>query len=156
MKKMVMVGISIILIVCGAGLLWADGVLTTALDSPAQIVQARKAMMKAIKANMGDMAQKFEAGSVSAISANALGVAVMAQVMPPLYKETYSDVYGGKGKYFKGAAPADFEAACQSFYTAAQAVAAGAGKNDKSAVAAAMVQVQQSCGACHKAYRGKY
>ncbi len=139
-----------------AGVLWADGVLTTALDSPGRIVQARKAMMQAIKANMGDMAQKFEAGSVSAMAANAMGVAVMAQVMPPLYKETYTEVYGGQGKYFKGAAPAEFEAACQSFYAAAQAVGAAAAKNDKSAAAAAMVTAQQSCGACHKAYRGKY
>jgi len=139
-----------------AGLLWAGGVLPVGDASPQQVVAARKAMMHAIKANMGDIGKKFEAGALADIRANAASAEVMGRLMPPLYGKKHESAYSGKGKYFTGAAPADFEAASERFRAAAEKVQAGAAAGDKAAVGAAMGEVQGSCGACHKAYRGKF
>ncbi|MBI9086463.1 MAG: cytochrome c [Desulfobacterales bacterium] len=145
-----------ILVLAVAGLLWAGGVLPVADGSPQQVVAARKAMMQAIKLNLGDIGKKFEAGTLADIAANAASVEVMGRVMPPLYREKHESAYTGKGKYFTGAAPADFEAAAETFRAAAQKVNDGAAAGDKAAVAAGVGEVQASCGACHKAYRGAF
>lgn len=145
-----------ILILAVAGLLWAGGVLPVADGSPQQVVAARKAMMQAIKLNLGDIGKKFEAGALADIAANAASVEVMGQLMPTLYQAKHESAYTGTGSYFTGAVPADFEAAAENFRAAAQKVKDGAAAGDKASVAAAMGDIQGSCGACHKAYRGKF
>lgn len=145
-----------ILVLAVAGLLWAGGVLPVADGSPGQVVAARKAMMQAIKLNMGDIGKKFEAGALADIAANGASVEVMGQLMPPLYREKHESAYMGKGKYFTGASPADFEAAAERFRAAAQKIKDGAAAGDKAAVAAGVGEVQASCGGCHKAYRGAF
>ena len=145
-----------VLVLAVVGLLWAGGVLPVGDGSPQQVVAARKAMMKAIKLNMGDIGKKFEAGATADIAANGASVEVMGQLMPPLYREKHESAYTGKGKYFTGAAPADFEAAAERFRAAAQKIKDGAAAGDKAAVAAGVGEVQASCGGCHKAYRGKF
>ena len=156
MKRLTVVALAAILILSIAGLLQAEGVLKTGMDSPQQIVNTRKYLMHTAKLNVEDAAQKFEAGNIGAIQANGAALALSAKVMPPLYKEKYEGAYAGQGKYFKGAAPADFEAAAESMHTSAQQVRLTAEKGDKDVVAQAMGDVLQSCGACHKAYRGDF
>lgn len=138
------------------GVLWAGGVLPVGDATPGQVVTARKDMMQVIKLNMGDLGKKFEAGAVADMEANAAAVEIMGRMMPTLYRETYKSAYDGKGKYFTGASPADFEAAAERFRAAAQKVRSSAAAGDKGAVAAAMGELGGSCGACHKAYRGSF
>jgi cytochrome c556 len=156
MKRLTVVALASILILSFVGLLRAEGVLKTGMDSPQQVVQTRKYLMHTAKLNAEDAAQKFEAGNIGAIQANGAALELSAKVMPPLYKEKYEGAYAGQGKYFKGAATADFEAAAETMRAAAQQVRMSAEKGDRDAVAQAMGEVQQTCGACHKAYRGDF
>ena len=156
MKRFGVVMLVLVLVLAAAGLLWAEGVLKTGMDSPQQIVKTRKYLMQTAKLNAADAAKKFEAGNVGDLQANGAALALAAKVMPPLYKDKYETAYDGKGKYYKGAVPGDFEAAAEVMRAAAQAVRMNAEKGDKQAAAAAMGELQQSCGACHKAYRGNF
>jgi len=156
MRHLKVAAMTVAMVLAVAGMLWAGGVLPVMDASPDQVVSARKAMMKAIKVNMGDIGKKFEAGAIADIQANAAAVEIMGRLMPTLYGQKYESAYSGKGKYFTGAAPADFEAASEKFRSAAEQVLAGAKAGDKAAVGAAMGAAQGSCGACHKAYRGKF
>jgi cytochrome c556 len=156
MRRWIVGSVVVMLTLLVAGMLYAEGVLKTDMRSPEQIVKARKYLMQAVKLNVGDAAKKFEAGNMADIQANGAALALMGKVMPPLYKDTHETAYSGKGKYYKGAAPADFEAAAEKFRVAAQTVRMQAEKGNKDGVAKAMGQLQQSCGACHEAYRGKY
>jgi cytochrome c556 len=156
MKRIITVVLAAALVFSVAGLLWAEGVLKTGLDSPRQIVHTRKYLMHTAKLNVEDAAAKFEAGDFGAIQANGAALVLSAKVMPPLYKEKHAQAYTGQGKYFKGAAPADLEAAAEAMRAAAQQVRMSAEKGDKNGAAQAMGQLQQSCGACHKAYRGDF
>ena len=156
MKRFTVALLASILVLSLVGRLWAEGVLKTDMDSPQQVVKTRKYLMQTVKLNVEDAAKKFEAGQIGAIAANGAALALSAKVMPPLYKDKHEDAYAGKGKYFKGAAPADFEAAAESMRLGAQEVRANAEKGDKNALAQAMGTMQQSCGACQKAYRGDF
>ena len=144
------------MVLAAAGLLWAGGVLPMDLGDGAQVVAARKDMMRAMKLNMGDIGNKFQAGGVGAIPANAAALEIMGRVMPPLYRERHESAYSGKGKYFTGGDSAGFAAASEKFRLAAQKALDGARAGDKDAVAAAMGELGGSCGACHKAYRGSF
>ncbi len=145
-----------ILVLSLVGMLWAEGVLKTDMDSPQQVVKTRKYLMQTVKLNAEDAAKKFEAGQIGAIAANGAALALSAKVMPPLYRDRHEGAYAGKGKYFKGAAPADFEAAAEVMRLAAQQVRQNAEKGDQDALARAMGALQQSCGACHQPYRGDF
>ena len=156
MKRLGTVAAVVTMVFFAAGWLWADGVLPTDLNAPDRVVEARKAMMNAIKANVGAMGNNFQAGTMENLQASGLAVAVMAQVMPPLYRETYPDAYSGKGKYFKGAPAPEFEAAAERLRASSSQAVDAAGQNDKRAVVEAMVEVQNACGRCHDAYRGSF
>ena len=156
MKRSIVASVALILVLSVSGLIWAEGVLKTDMDSPQQIVKTRKYLMQSVKLNAADAAKKFEAGNIGDLQANGAALALAAKVMPPLYKNKYETAYDGKGKYYKGAAPGDFEAASEVMRSAAQAVRMNAEKGDNQAAAVAMGELQQSCGACHKAYRGNF
>lgn len=156
MRRWMVGSFIVVLTLLIAGMLYAEGVLKTDMRSPNQVVKARKYLMWAAKMNVGDAAKKFEAGNITDIQANGAALALMGKVMAPLYKDTHESAYNGEGKYYKGAAPADFEAAAEKFRLAAQTVRMQAEKGDKDGVANAMGLLQKSCGACHDAYRGKY
>lgn len=156
MKPVFVTVVSFVLVALAAGTMWAGGVLPTDMGSPQQVVSARKAMMHAVKLDMGDMGKKFESGALADIQANAASVAVLARLMPPLYREPHEAAYDGKGKFFKGAAPGEMEAASEALRAGAQAAFDAAATGDKPAVAAAVGQMQQACGACHKAFRGSF
>lgn len=156
MRRWIVGSVILVLTLSFAGMLYAEGVLKTDMRSSEQVVKTRKYLMHAIKLNVGDAAEKFEAGNIADIQANGAALALMGKVMPPLYKDIHEDAYSGKGKYYKGAAPADFEAAAEVFRVAAQNLRMQAEKGDKEGVVQAMGQLQQSCSACHDAYRGEY
>jgi cytochrome c556 len=156
MKRLVSVSLGLFLVLALTGTLWSQGVLKTGMDSALQVVQTRKYLMDTVKLNVEDAAKKFEADRLGDIQANGAAVSLAAKVMPPLFREKHEAVYDGQGKFFKGAEPAAFEAACETMRTAAQNVRMSAEKGDKAEVMAAMGALQQSCGACHSAYRGSF
>lgn len=156
MKRFAIAALVSVLVLSVAGLLWAQGVLQTDMGSAQQVVKARKYLMHAVKLNVGDAAAKFEAGRIADIQANGAAIALAAKVAPPLYRETLESAYDGTGKYYKGAPPGDFEAASEAMRVAAQQVRTSAEKGDRDGVARAMGQLQESCGACHKPYRGSF
>lgn len=156
MKRFKVVVWASVLVLSVAGLLWAQGVLQTDMGSAKQVVKTRKYLMHAVKLNVGDAAAKFEAGRIADIQANGAAIALAAKVAPPLYKEKHAGAYDGTGKYYKGAPAADFEAASETMRVAAQQLRMHAEKGDADGVAQAMGRLQQSCGACHKPYRGAF
>jgi cytochrome c556 len=148
--------LSVLLLVLGGGLIWGNGVVPTDMNSPKDIVQARKALMMAIKTNMDDAAQKLKQGNVKDIQANARAVDVMARLIPPLYRDTYKEVYTGEGNFFKGAPAAEIQAIAAKLSAAAQVLQNAAAGENKGAAQAGIGKVYQSCGLCHKPYRGKF
>ena len=102
--------------------------------------------------------KELKAGKIEDISADGANVAAIATVLPVFYKETYKDVYPVKGSktYFKGAKPAEYEAASDKMRAAGMAIKMAAEKKDKAGVSAALEALGGSCGGCHKAFRGKY
>lgn len=156
MKRVYITTIGSILVLGLAGLLWANGVIPMDMGSAKEIVSARKALMVAIKLNMDDVKQKADKDDLGDIQANAAALDVMARVMPPLYRQKHEDVYTGKGKYYKGAPPAEFELICENLQFAAKGLFDSASKKDKAGVKTGIGKVYQTCGVCHKAYRGDF
>jgi cytochrome c556 len=156
MKRLSVVSLGLFLVLAVTGTLWSQGVLKTGMDSPLQIVKTRKYLMHTVRLNFEDGAKKFEAGRLGDIQANGAAAALAAKVMPPLFRERHETAYDGQGKFFKGAEPEVFEAACEAMRAAAQNVRISAEKVDKAGVMEAMGALQQSCGTCHNAYRGSF
>ena len=97
MKAFKVMLMSVLLSVLGVGWLWGSGVIPTDMNSPKDIVQARKALMMAIKMNMDDVKQKLKQGHLKDIQANAQAIDVMARILPPLYQKTHKEAYTGTG-----------------------------------------------------------
>ena len=152
--KIVLAGIMVLVLISGG--LWAAGVVPTDMNSPGDIVQARKALMMGIKMNMDDVTQKLKQDRVKDIQANAQAIDVMARLLPPLYRDTHKEVYTGEGNFFKGAPAEKIQAIASKLSTAAQALKMAAANEEKKAVQAGIGKVYQTCGLCHKPYRGKF
>jgi cytochrome c556 len=147
---------SVLFCILVSGWLWADGVVPTDMDSPKDIVQTRKALMMGIKMNMDDVTQKLKQGNLEDIQANAQAIDVMARLLPPLYRDAHKEAYTGTGNFFKGAPAADIQAIAVKLSTAAQALKTAAANKDKGALQTNIGKVYQTCGSCHKPYRGKF
>lgn len=156
MKAVKIVLAGVVLLAMGGGLLWGDGVVPTDMNAPKDIVQTRKALMLAIKTNMEDAAWKLKQGHLKEIGANAQAVNVMARLTPPLYREVYKDAYTGEGSFFKGAPAGEFQAVAAKLSSAAQALQKAAAEGSQGAIQAGIGKVYQSCGLCHKPFRGKF
>jgi cytochrome c556 len=160
-KRLVILGLVVFFVLTTGTLLYAhfaNAVLKTDMSDPAQVVSARKGLMQAIRGNMIDINKKMKAGKIEDISADGANVAAIATVLPVFYKETYKDVYPVKGSktYFKGARPADYEAASEKMRAPGMAIKMAAEKKDKAGVSAGLEALTGSCGGCHSAFRGKY
>ena len=156
MKAVKIVLAGVVLLAMGGGLLWGDGVVPADMNAPKDIVQARKALMQAIKTNLEDAAWKLKQGHLKEIGANAQAVDVMARLTPPLYREVHKDAYTGEGSFFKGAPAEEFQALAAKLSSAAQTLQTAAAEGNQGAIQAGMGKVYQSCGLCHKPYRGKF
>ena len=160
-RKKLICGLVGLLVLATGTLIFAQmgmGVLKGDMSDPAQVVSARKEFMHAIQGNMGDLNNKLKAGHIKDMAANGTSIAALATALPVLFKETYKEVYPVKGSatYYKGADPAEFEAAADKLRSAGMAIMEAAQKNDKAGVSAGMEALKGSCGGCHSAFRGKY
>jgi cytochrome c556 len=144
------------LLIMACGLIWGDGIVPTDMNSPKDIVQARKALMMAIKMNMDDVKQKLKQGHLKDIQANAQAIDVMARILPPLYQKTHKEAYTGTGNFFKGAPAEEIQSIAAKLSAAAQALQTAAAGEQKGAIQAGIGKVYQTCGLCHKPYRGKF
>ena len=156
MKAFKVMLMSVLLSVLGVGWLWGGGFILTDMNSPKEIVQARKALMMAIKINMDDVKQKLKQGHFKDIQANAQAIDVMARIMPPLYQKPHKEAYTGTGNFFKGAPADEIQGIAAKLSTAAQALQTAAAAEQKGAIQAGIGKVYQTCGFCHKPYRGKF
>ena len=138
--------------------LFATDVLGPGSNPAAQIVGARKLAMRAIGANVGDLKGKVAKGESKAVAANANAIASLATFLPTVYDKEYSEVYpvAGSPYYFKGATVEEVRKLSGNLNREAETLAALAMKEDKAGVEAQMNKLLGSCGACHKAARGKY
>ena len=148
--------IALLILLFAPGILWAGSVVPTGMDDPGVVIQTRKAAMHAIKMNMDDVNKKLNDKKYKDIQANAKAVDALARVLPPLYKEVLKDAYDGKGTYYKGAPGNEIESISEKMSIAAQSIFSAAGSEKKSDIAAGMATVYQTCGMCHKKYRGKF
>jgi cytochrome c556 len=156
MHSFKVVFICITILIFGMGSLWGAGVVPSDMNSPGEVVQARKALMMAIKINMDDVGKKLKLGQLNDIRANALSIDVMARLIPPLYRETLREAYTGEGNFFKGAPQQKIQSIATKLSGAAQTLGSAAARKDKGAIQAGIGKVYQTCGACHKPYRGKF
>ena len=109
MKLYITMGIIISLVLISAGAIWAGNAIDTNMGEPGKIVQARKTAMHAIKLNMDDANVKVKDKNLKSIQANAIAVDALARILPPLYKDTHSGAYDGKGVFYKGAPSLEIE-----------------------------------------------
>ena len=156
MKRWIIVSLVIGLFFMCAGLLYAGGVMKTDMNSGEEVVKTRKFLMHTLGFNLKDIGPKFEAGKIADVKANASSIALAAMVMPPLFKEKYEAVYTGKGKYYKGAVPAEFEAAAEKLLESADALMKAADAGNAGAAKEALIGLPLSCKGCHTAYQGTF
>jgi cytochrome c556 len=150
--------LGLLMVLTAAGAIWAADVLDAAMDSPREVVAARKGLMSAIGGNMRDMVEKLQSGRTAAVTFNAGTISAIAAVLPPLYRQAHADAYPFQGSkaYYRPGPPAEFETAAANMKSAAEALGVAAVKADKSEVEAALEPLKSSCGACHSAFRGQY
>jgi cytochrome c556 len=136
----------------------AQGVLRTAMDSPAEVVEARKLMMKTLAGNMKDINDKIRSGQTEAVAINAASIGAVAVILPPLYKDRHDGVYPfpGSQSFFKGGPAGGIESASMRLKTDADSLRSVAEKKDAPGVQAAFDAMKPACGACHSVFRGKY
>jgi len=90
MHSFKVVFICITILIFGMGSLWGAGVVPGDMNSPGEVVQARKALMMAIKINMDDVGRKLKLGQLNDIQANALAI---DNVMPALFADLFHIVF---------------------------------------------------------------
>ena len=156
MKLYKTMGIVISLVLISAGAIWAGNVLDTDMEEPGKIVQARKTAMHAIKLNMDDANVKAKNKNLKSIQANAIAVDALARILPPLYKDAHKGAYDGTGVFYKGAPSMEIEKISNGLSDAAQIMLSGASGEDSKLIKDGIGKVYQTCGACHKKYRGKF
>jgi hypothetical protein len=156
-KRLTMLGVVIFVCMIAASI-YAQGVLNPSQKVPAQVVSARKFAMGAIAGNAGSTKGKIDAGDIKGVAVHAKSIAALATFLPLAYDETYSQVYPVKGSkyFFKRAAVADMVTGFMNLRKQAEALMKLASADDKSGVEAQLGKLFGSCGACHKATRGKY
>jgi len=153
-------GRAIALILAGvlvAGGVGAQSVLKTDMGSGRQIVETRKFLMNTLKDLLTDLNQRAKGIAPREAGIQASGIEAIARVLPPLFRDPHSAEYPVKGSdaYFKGASPADFEAASEKLRSAAEALRTASGKGDRGGMESAVGGIGPACGACHSAFRGK-
>ena len=148
--------ISVLVLLTSIGLLWGQGIVPTDMNSPKDIVQARKALMLAIKLNMDDVKAKMKLERPDMIRANAQTLDVLARLIPPLYRDALKEAYEGTGNYFKGAPAEVIQSIAAKLSKAAQKLGSAAAAEDMAAIQSGVGNIFQTCGACHTPYRGKF
>jgi cytochrome c556 len=136
----------------------SQGVLDSNMGSAEEVVKTRKHIMRAVGGNLGDLFKKLDAENLADVQVNADSIAALAEVLPPLYRLRYEQVYpvAGSTSFFKGAPAKKFEQAAERMRLAAHALKVAAETEDPKAAMSSIAALKASCGGCHKPYRGKY
>ncbi len=136
----------------------SQGVLDSKMGAAEQVMKTCKHVMRAIAANLGDLFKKLDAGNLAAVQANTESIVALAEVLPPLYRLRYEQVYpvAGSTSYFKGAPAKKFKQAAERMRLVAQALKVAAETEDPKAAMNSIAVLKASCGGCHKPFRGKY
>ncbi|SEA80109.1 Cytochrome C' [Desulfuromusa kysingii] len=126
-------------------------------DKPIQVVLARKCVKNVMMANFLAIKEKLKAGTTDGITLNAHSIASLAVSMPPLYENTYAEVYPIEGSEFKyiGGSMSGYVQASQDTFSQAMALAEFSQSNDIAATQAQADKLLASCKGCHATYRSK-
>lgn len=148
---------SVVLVLVISASIFAQTSLTGNLNSPKQIVAARKFAMKMLGANVGDLSGKIKVGNLKGVVANAGSIVSLSTFLPVAFQETHTDAYPVQGSkyYYKGGLP-DVEAAFGNLKREAERLMQMANAGDKSGIDAQRDKMLAACGACHQASRGEY
>lgn len=136
----------------------AQVVIVPGKETGAEVVAVRKYAMKAMNANLRDMRLKLDKGQGTATVANGAAIAAITMTLPPFFVEMYADQYpySGSNKYYKGAAPVDFQAAAEYLNAQAQKLVRVAADKEIKATQERMERIKKACIACHEQFRGEY
>jgi cytochrome c556 len=128
-----------------------------AADEPENIIKYRRNVMKAVGANMGNLAM-FAKGNITFadnIVANARGIREGLAMAEGLFPEsTETGETNALPKLWED--KADFEAALRDSIAAADAMVTAAGGGAIPTVIEAFRALGKTCGGCHKPYRKKH
>ncbi len=151
MRKL-LVGCSVALAACGAGVAWAQG---APVPLPADaIIAARQAGFDLQSGNaVGIKAAIDGGGDVKGFSDAAKGLSAWGHVIPSMFPDGTQAGHGTKAKPEVWSDRAGFEKAAENFWTQADKLAVLAEANDKPGFAAQFTATTQACGACHRNYR---
>ena len=135
---------------------FADGHATSPLE---KAVKGRHGQMQVIAYHtgiLGDMAKgttPYDASLATAAAENLASAASMNRVTMWLEGTEQGTIEGTRAKAEIWTDPAGFDEKAKGLETATTAMVAAAG-TDLDSLRAAMGPIGESCGACHKAYRG--
>ena len=120
-------------------------------------VKYRQAVMKALGGHMGSVAAivKGEVANKDHLAGHAQAIAALGKMTKDIFPADSNNVGGTKALAAVWDKPDDFAKAVAAFETASAGFADAAGGGDMAAVGAALGQLGQSCGGCHKPFRGK-
>jgi cytochrome c556 len=138
--------------------LQADKVIDTKLQSAHDIVATRKFVMKLLVENLQDMGKKFSGPNAGDGSVNAGNMQAFAEVLPPLFRAEFKEVYADfkdSSYFFKGAPASGIEAEAEKLRSAAMALRQGLMGSDPEQAKKDMDPVTETCKGCHAQYRGK-
>ena len=129
------------------------------MNSPEEIVAARKFLMKTSEANVEDIKAKIENGDIKGVVVGARNIVAQATLLPILFKDKYEDVYPVEGsKYFYiGAPPEEIELLSDNLKIQAEKLMEFAEAGDGAKANAQIRKIIGSgCGGCHRTYRGVF
>lgn len=121
------------------------------------MVKYRQAVMKALAGHMGSSAAivKGEVANKDHLVGHAEAIAAMGNMAKDMFPADSKDVGETKALAAVWDKPEDFAKAVAAFETASAGFAEAAGSGDMAAIGAAFGKLGQSCGGCHKPFRGK-
>ncbi len=120
-------------------------------------VKYRQAVMKALGGHMGSVAAivKGQVGHKDHLAGHGEAIAAIGAMTKDMFPSDSNNVAGTKALPAVWEKPEDFAKVVAAFETASANFAEAAGGGDMAAVGAALGQLGQSCGGCHKPFRGK-
>jgi cytochrome c556 len=133
------------------------GLATGPASANEAAVKYRQAVMKALGGHMGSVVAivKGQVPNKDDLEGHAQAIAAIGEMAEGLFPEDSMEGADTRALPDIWNKPEDFAKAVSAFESASANFAEAAGGGDMAAVGAALGQLGQSCGGCHKPFRGK-
>jgi len=157
MRPGLFIVLAVLLAVFTAGALHAQTVVIPDKATPEEEVALRKFAMRALNSNLRDIRLKLKKGDSDGLLTPALNISSIAQLLPYAFEKKHESVYPYKGstRYFKGAAPGEFQANAEYLNAQALKLLRLATAKNMKVLSQQNERIKRACVGCHKKLRGE-